>query len=56
MKEFQTIIDKCKIFFSLKNLQTGSVTHMCNIICFLGEKRAGRKLATHIHILPKWIT
>jgi len=27
MKEFQAIIDKFKIFFSLRNVQTGSVTH-----------------------------
>lgn len=45
MKEFQTIIEKFKIFFSLSNVQTGSVTHtdsmsVGTIVCFLGEKRA----------------
>lgn len=49
MKEFQAIIDKFKIFFSLRNLQTGSVTHpdsmsVGNIVCFLGGKRAGREV------------
>jgi len=47
MKEFQAIIGKFTIYFSLRSLQTGSVTHpdsmlVGTVVCFLGEKRAGR--------------
>ena len=49
MKEFEAIIGKCTIFFSLRSLQTGSVTHPDSmsvgaVVCFLGDKRAGREV------------
>jgi hypothetical protein len=58
MKKFKAIIDKFKIFCSLRNLQTGSVTNpdsmsVVTIVVFWAKSGRVVKLATHLHIMPR---